>query len=115
MSNTIKTASIEAFLLNNYEEKLEVIILHGPRDVINELNLHYDIDAFYVEHKSQIDAIVEEIFYGHYVSRPGIWFADAKAMGFDIVKIDDARRFYTYLAVQAKAGELWQYKQRLVN
>jgi hypothetical protein len=110
MSNTIKTASIEAFLLNNYEEQLEVIILHGPRDVINELNLHYNIDAFYVEHKSQIDAIAEKIFYDHYVGEPAVWFANAKIMGFDIVKIDDARRFYTYLAVQAKAYELIKHK-----
>ena len=106
-STTIKTASIEAFLLENYADQLEEIAEHGcSGGTISELIYHYNIDEFYQEHKDQIDAIVEEIFYECYEGQPEKWFANAKRLGFDIVNLDDARRFYTYLAVEVKAQEL---------
>lgn len=106
-STTIQTASIEAFLLENYADQLEDIAQHGcSGGTISELIYHSDIDSFYTEHKDQIDAIVEEVFYDCYEGQPEVWFANAKRCGFDIVNIDDARRFYTYLAVEVKAQEL---------
>lgn len=107
MTSTIKTASIEAFLLENYIDQLEDIANHGcSGGTISELIYHYDIDAFYAEHKTQIDAIVEDVFYEFYEGQPEKWFENAKRCGFDIVNLDDARRFYTYLAVEVKAQEL---------
>ena len=107
MTSTIKTASIEAFLLENYIDQLEDIANHGcSGGTISELIYHHDIDAFYDEHKTQIDAIVENVFYETYVGCPEKWFENAKRCGFDIVNLDDARRFYTYLAVEVKAQEL---------
>ena len=104
---TIQTASIEAFLLENYADRLEEIAEHGcSGGTISELIYHYDIDAFYAEHKTQIDAIVEDVFYECYEGHPEAWFANAKRLGFDIVNLDDARRFYTYLAVEVKAQEM---------
>jgi hypothetical protein len=104
---TIHCASIEAFLLYNYQKSLADIVNHGCNTgVINELIFHQDIDAFYQEHKDQIDAIVEEVFYDCYVGQPQVWFDMAKNCGFDLVNLDDARRFYTYLAVEVKAQEL---------
>lgn len=104
---TIATASIEAFLLENYIDQLEDIADHGcSGGTISELIYHHDIDAFYAEHKTQIDAIAEEVFYETYVGCPEKWFENAKRIGFDIVNLDDARRFYTYLAVEVKAQEL---------
>ena len=100
-------ASIEAFLLENYSEQLQDIAEYGcSAGTVSELIYHYQIDEFYNEHKTQIDAIVEEIFYDCYVGNPEAWFANAKRLGFDIVNIDDARRFYTWLAVEVKAQEL---------
>ena len=107
--SSIATASIEAFLLENYIDQLEDIAEHGcSGGTISELIYHRDIDAFYNEHKDQIDAIVEEVFYETYVGQPEEWFKNAKRNGFDIVNLDDARRFYTYLAVEVKAQELSQ-------
>ena len=106
-STTIATTSIESFLLENYIDQLEDIANHGcSGGTISELIYHHDIDAFYAEHKTQIDAIVEDVFYETYVGCPKEWFANAKRLGFDIVNLDDARRFYTYLAVEVKAQEL---------
>ena len=105
--STIATASIEAFLLENYSDQLEEIAEHGcSGGTVSELIYHHDIDKFYQEHKDQIDAIVEEVFYETYVGMPEKWFENAKSIGFDIVNLDDARRFYTYLAVVVKAQEL---------
>lgn len=105
--STIATASIEAFLLENYIDQLEDIVNNGcSGGTVSELIYHYDIDAFYAEHKSQIDAIVEEVFYQLYEGQPEEWFKNAKRIGFDIVNLDDARRFYTYLAVEVKAQEM---------
>ena len=107
MTSTIATASIEAFLLENYAVQLQDIAENGcSGGTITELIYHYDIDAFYAEHKTQIDAIVEEVFYECYEGQPEEWFKNAKRLGFDIVNLDDARRFYTYLAVEVKAQEL---------
>ena len=107
MSSTIKTASIEAFLLENYIDQLKDIANHGcSGGTISELIYHYAIDTFYAEHKTQIDAIVEDVFYEFYEGQPEKWFENAKRLGFDIVNLDDARRFYTYVAVQVKAQEL---------
>lgn len=107
MSNTIATASIEAFLLENYIDQLEDIANHGcSGGTVSELIYHSDIDAFYAEHKTQIDAIAEEIFYEFYEGCPEEWFKNAKRLGFDIVNLDDARRFYTYVTVEVKAQEL---------
>ena len=107
MTSTIATTSIEAFLLENYIDQLKDIANNGcSGGTISELIYHSDIDAFYAEHKTQIDAIVEEVFYESFVGYPEEWFKNAKRLGFDIVNLDDARRFYTYLAVEVKAQEL---------
>lgn len=99
--------TITDFLLSNYQENLQDIANHGcSGGTVSELIYHSDIDNFYKEHKEEIDTIVEEVFYSNYEGCPEEWFNNGKRLGFDLVNIDDARRFYTWLAVEVTAQNL---------
>lgn len=99
--------TIQDFLLSDYSEQIQDIADHGiGGGIVSELIYHQDIDAFYAEHKEEIDVIVEEVFYEFYEGHPEQWFANAKKLGYDIIHIDDARRFYVALAVEVTAQNL---------
>lgn len=99
--------TISDFLLSNYFDRLEDIANHGiSGGTVSELIWHNDIDDFYNEHKEEIDALVEDIFYDLYVGQPEEWFKMAKRIGYDIINIDDARRFYVALTVEITAQNL---------
>lgn len=64
---------------------------------------------FYLEHRAEIDAIVEEVFYSKFVSEPEKWFALAKTRrygGNDIAELDGARAFHVAIAVESVAKQL---------
>lgn len=99
--------TIKDFLLANYSDRLEDIANHGiSGGTVSELIWFTDIDEFYQEHKEEIDSIVEEVFYEFYEGHPEQWFANAKKLGYDIINIDDARRFYVAVAVEVTAQNL---------
>ena len=99
--------TISDFLLSNYSDRLEDIANHGISvGTVSELIWHNDIDDFYNEHKEEIDALVEDVFYDLYVGQPEEWFKMAKRIGYDIINIDDARRFYVALTVEITAQNL---------
>lgn len=99
--------TIQDFLLSNYSDYIQDIADHGiGGGTVSELIYHQDIDAFYAEHKEEIDTLVEEVFYEFYEGHPEQWFANAKKLGYDIIHIDDARRFYVALAVEVTAQNL---------
>jgi hypothetical protein len=107
MTTTIQCASLEAFLLYNYQDKLRTIALScDPREAIHEIHSNYDLDLFYKEHKFQIDSVAEQVFYDRYVGCPESWFSLSKLWGFNILKIKEAQRFYTLIALKEKAKEL---------
>ena len=99
--------AIQEFLTANYSDSIDTIANYGVGSgIISELIYHSDIDTFYAQHKEEIDNIVEEVFYDVYVGQPQAWFDNAAKNGFNLVNIDDARRFYTYLAVEVTAQNM---------
>lgn len=102
-----KKMTIKDFLLTKYSDRLDDIANHGiSGGTVSELIWFTDIDEFYQEHKEEIDSIVEEVFYEFYEGHPEQWFANAKKLGYDIINIDDARRFYVAVAVEVTAQNL---------
>lgn len=99
--------TIKDFLLTNYSDRLDDIANHGISvGTVSELIWYNDIDDFYAEYKEEIDSIVEDVFYNFYEGQPEQWFANAKKLGYDIINIDDARRFYVAVAVEVSAQDL---------
>lgn len=106
--------TISEYLNNNCADQLHTIAMIGLVKGYGQTWIGPDdLDNFFTDHKEEIDQLITNIFYDEYVHQPKEWFELGKQYGYDLVKIDEARRFFVVLSFQHVAQKIIHSKGQI--